>query len=146
MNTEKLIKAIALLVPAGVAVYLFRDQIARLIGLKRFAIIYFMPDDYQAARLIKDALGFSADIIYLSPLVTALPPEVANYEYIIFIGGQTVNPFYRRYMNYGQLPKLDEPGQYVIKQIGNYIFIAGYETEDTYKAAQEFVRKLKQMQ
>jgi hypothetical protein len=45
-------------------------------------------------------------------------------------------------MEAGYLPEIKYPGQYVIKQIGNLIFIAGYEKEETFKAVQEFIKAL----
>jgi len=140
---EKGISATDILVlstPVIVGAFLFKDQLLRLLGIKQVLIVYFSTDDYESAKLLKRAFGFRADVIYLPPSAVALPPEADEYKYVILIGGQNINPFYADYVRKGMLRPITTPGEYVIQTVGNLIFIAGYESQDTYKACEEFIR------
>lgn len=127
--------------PLITALIIFKDKILRLFGLKKYLIVYFSDKDYEAASTLKKALGFSADLRRLHPSILSLPPDADEYKYIIFIGDGLFNPFYRRFVELGYLPKLTSTNRKVIRQIGNLIFIAGYTRVDTFEAVGEFIRK-----
>jgi len=139
---DAVITAVGILFPLGLTIYLFRDQILRSLGFKQILIVYFNQADYESVAVLKRFFGLKADVLYLPPSVSQLPPQALGYKYIIFLGGQAINPFYRSLMQAGQLPPITQPGQYVIKQIGNYIFIAGYEKEETFNATSKFIQAL----
>ena len=136
------IDLIVITAPIVTGLVLFKDVILRKLGIKQVLIVYFSDEDYESAYTLKKFFGIRADMVRLSPAATTLPPEADEYKYIILLGGQAINPFYKKYMEAGYLPEIKYPGQYVIRQIGNLIFIAGYEKEDTFKAVQEFIKAL----
>ena len=137
---KRLWKYIGIALFTSAILYKYKDYLFRFLGLKKFAIIYYHPDDAYAVYILHKALYPFSDVFKGSE-DNPIPEEAKKYKYIIFIGGQAVNPIYRKFMEAGYLPEIKTPGQKVIKQINDYIFIAGYEAPDTYEAVKEFITK-----
>lgn len=110
--------------------YLFRR--------KKYIIVYFSDADYPSVRLLYSYI--KADIRKYPPTIdpNTVIRDIAEYDLAILIGGDKINPVYKLYMDRGILPKIP-PNAYVIRQVGNFIFIAGWEAEDTYMAVKDFI-------
>lgn len=106
---------------------------------KRNLIVYFSDADYPSVQLLSAYIR--ADVKKYSPAtpIDIIFNEIKGYDTVIFLGGPAINPIYKYYMEKGLLPKIAYKG-FVIKKIGNYIFIAGWDAEDTYKATKEYIR------
>jgi len=132
----------ALLVIGGSLAYYFRDEIFRLARLKTTAIIYYSEMDAYATYVLYKSLYPWVDV-YRGSWGEPIPKDAQKYPYkvYIFIGGQAVNPMYAKFVQTGDLPEINTPGQTVIKRIGDYIFIAGYTDADTYQAVLQFLKK-----
>lgn len=113
---------------------------------KNVAVVYFNSKDFSSAQLLASALqykGYIVQIIYLYPTMTPQQvQEIINkYSTVYLLGGEHIDPLYNYYYTMGMLPAPTQT-QYVIKQIGKYIFIAGWEAPDTYNAVLYYVTKV----
>lgn len=99
-------------------------------GRSKIAIVYWSPEDSRTVSVLERELKKFYDVSVL------FQKESPKAEYIIQIGGQYVNPVYKKYMEMGKLavisPNYRDPGPQVV---GNTVFIAGWSKEDTYNIA-----------
>ena len=134
-----LVRWISIPVIAFSLAYYFKDELLRMLRWKTVAIIYYHYNDAYPAYLLHKTLYPWSDV-YKGSEENPIPTRY-KYRLYILLGGQAVNPIYRKFVETGDLPLLQKPGDKVIKRIGDYVFIAGYEAPDTYEAVKEFIEK-----
>ena len=127
---DKIILGLGVMGSALAGYYLMRG-----LGKKKFTIVYWNADDLPTAKMLESKLKkyYSVSVVY--------GQENPKSDYVIQLGGQYVNPVYKKYMQAGKLPVISQnysmPGS---KTIGNTVFIAGWSKEDTYATALNWIK------
>lgn len=110
----------------------------KVFGTKKvLSIVFFTEDDSRIAALMQQTLSSKFDVQLINGTVSSVPKS----SIIIELGGQAVNPDYRSLVNQGVLPELKEGMKptAIVKQVGNTLFIAGINPQDTIDAARRLL-------